>query len=150
MKASTFAIVIGATLAAIAPIGIVNPAGYAAALADLLGQAPLVHTIAVTCLVMGALVLLRPAACRSLNLRLVRAVAWLTVITSLAMLWTPALAGNVTNWMGSLPGWAMRLGSLSDFAFGLLMLWVGRRLIRAESDKENDLATSDPRATEHA
>ena len=66
------------------------------------------------------------------------------------MLWTPALAGIVTNWMGSLPGWAMRLGSLSDFAFGLLMLWVGRRLIRAESDKENDLATSDPRATEHA
>ena len=150
MKASTFAIVVGATVAAIAPIGVVNPSGYVASLADLLGQSSLVHTIAVALLAMGTLVLLQPVASRSLKLRLVRAVAWLSVIKSLLMLWAPDLVESVTDWMTTLPAWSIRLGSVVDFAFGLLMLWVGRRLIGAESNKGNDLAISDPRATEHA
>ena len=103
MKASTFAIVVGATVSAIAPIGVVNPSGYVTALADLLGQSSLVHTIAVALLAMGTLVLLQPVAGRSLKLRLVRAVAWLTVVKSLLMLWAPALVESVTAWMTTLP-----------------------------------------------
>ena len=148
MKASTFAIVVGATVAAIAPIGVVNPSGYVASLANLLGQSSLVHTIAVALLAMGTLVLLQPVASRSPSQRLVRAVAWLSVIKSLLMLWAPALVESVTDWMTTLPTWPIRLGSVVDLAFGLLMLWVGRRLIEAESGKGNDLATSDARTTE--
>ena len=103
MKASTFAIVVGATVAAIAPIGVVNPSGYVASLANLLGQSSLVHTIAVALLAMGTLVLLQPVASRSPSQRLVRAVAWLSVIKSLLMLWAPALVESVTDWMTTLP-----------------------------------------------
>ena len=150
MKASTFAIVVGATVSAIAPIGVVIPSGYVTALADLLGQSSLVHTIAVALLAMGTLVLLQPVSTRSLKLRLVRAVAWLAVIKSLLMLWAPALAESVTDWMITLPAWPIRLGSVVDFAFGLLMLWMGRQLIESESDKGNDLVTSDARTADHA
>ncbi|MBO50451.1 MAG: hypothetical protein CMJ69_06660 [Planctomycetaceae bacterium] len=150
MKASTFAIAVGATVSAIAPIGVVNPSGYVTALADLLGQSSLVHTIAVALLAMGTLVLLQPVAGQSLKLRLVRAVAWLAVIKSLLMLWAPALVESVTDWMTTLPAWPIRLGSVVDLAFGLLMLWVGRRLIGAESYEGNDLATSDARTADHA
>jgi len=139
MKGSTFAIAIGTMLVAIAPVGIVNPAGYGEALTDLLGQAPLIHAVAVAWLVIGVLVLMQPAPGRSLDQRFVRAVAWLTAVTSLAMLWIPALVTNVTDWIASLPGWVMRLGSLSDFAFGVIMLWIGRRLIQTDSDKEDVL-----------
>jgi len=72
------------------------------------------------------------------------------VIKSLLMLWAPALVESVTDWMTTLPTWPIRLGSVVDLAFGLLMLWVGRRLIGAESDKGNDLDTSDARTTDHA
>ena len=150
MKASTFAIAVGATVSAIAPIGVVNPSGYVTALADLLGQSSLVHTIAVALLEMGTLVLLQPVAGQSLKLRLVRAVAWLAVIKSLLMLWAPALVESVTDWMITLPAWPIRLGSVVDFAFGLLMLWMGRQLIESESDKGNDLVTSDARTADHA
>ena len=150
MKASTFAIVVGATVSAIAPIGVVNPSGYVTGLANLLRQSSLVHTIAVALLAMGTLVLLQPVSTRPLKLRLVRAVAWLAVIKSLLMLWAPALVESVPDWMATLPAWPIRLGSVVDFAFGLLMLWVGRRLIGAESDEGNDLATSDVRTADHA
>ena len=139
MKGSTFAIAIGTMLVAIAPVGVVNPAGYGEALTDLLGQAPLIHAVAVAWLVTGVLVLMQPAPSRSLDQRFVRAVAWLTAVTSLAMLWIPALVTNVTGWIASLPGWVMRLGSLSDFAFGVIMLWIGRGLIQTDSDKEDVL-----------
>ena len=66
------------------------------------------------------------------------------------MLWAPALVENVTAWMTTLPAWPIRLGSVLDFAFGLLMLWVGRQLIESESDKGNDLATRDARTDDHA
>ena len=140
MKASTFAIVIGAMLVALAPVGIVAPGGYLEALKDFAARLPLVHAGAVTWVVMSLLVVIRPAHGRSLNERFVRVLAWLVLVKSLAMLWIPGFLPTAMGWLESLPGWAMSLGSLCDFAFGLFMLWTARRLIRAESD---------PHAREH-
>ena len=87
--AVAFAIVIGAMLVALAPVGIVAPGGYLEALKDFAARLPLVHAGAVTWVVMSLLVLIHPTHGRSLNERFVRVLAWLVLVKSLAMLWIP-------------------------------------------------------------
>ena len=138
MKASTFAIVIGAILVALAPVGIVAPAAYLEALQAFAALTPLIHTVSVTWVAMALLVVMRPARGKSLGERFVRVLAWLTLIKPLAMLWIPGFLPTAMGWLASLPGWAMRLGSVCDLAFGLFMLWTARRLMQTESDVEED------------
>jgi len=140
MKSSSFAIVAAGFLLAITPVGIFAPEAYIEGWRAFSQLAPLCHAIAVIWVVMALLVLMRPASRKSLTERFVRVLACLALIKSLAMLWVPGFLPMAIDWVTSLPGWAMRLGSLCDFSFGLLMLWTARLLIRIESITEDDSA----------
>ena len=140
MKSSSFAIVIAAFLMAITPVGIFAPKAYVEGWQAFAKLTPLCHATALVWVVMGLLVLVRPADRKSLTERFVRVLACLGLIKSLAMLWVPGFLPTAIGWLTSLPGWALRLGSLCDFSFGLLMLWTARLLIRAESRSEEDSA----------
>ena len=138
MKASAFATVIGGVLVVIAPVGVVAPAAYLKALQAVTTQTPLVHTLAVAGAAISLLVLMQPAHGRSRFELMMRVLAWLGLIKSVAVLWFPGFLAMAMDWATTLPGWAMRLGSGCDLAFGLFMLWTARRLMRAESDVEED------------
>jgi len=81
-------------------------------------------------LLMSLLVLMRPAGRKSLAERCVRVLACLALIKSLVMLWVPGFLPMAIDWLTWLPEWAMRLGSLCDFSFGLLMLWTALIVLR--------------------
>ncbi len=138
MKASAFATVIGGILVVLAPVGVMAPATYLKALQAATTQTPLVHTLAVAGGVLGLLVLMRPARGRSRYELIVRVMAWLTLIKSVALLWIPGFLATAMDWLAALPGWAMRLGSVCDLAFGLFMLWTARRLIEIDSSSTGE------------
>ena len=140
MKSSSFAIVVAAFFLAITPVGIFAPGAYIKGLQAFAELTPLCHAIAITWVVMGLLVLMRPAGRKSLAERFVRVLACLGLIKSLAILWVPGFLPMAIDWVTSLTEWTMRLGSLCDFSFGLLMLWTARLLVRAESGTEGDSA----------
>ena len=140
MKTSSFAIVAAGFLLAITPIGIFAPEAYIEGWRAFSKLKPLCHAIAVIWVVMSLLVLMRPVGRKSLAERCVRVLACLALIKSLVMLWVPGFLPMAIDWLTWLPEWAMRLGSLCDFSFGLLMLWTARLLIRAESQTEEDSA----------
>ena len=133
MKASAFATVIGGILVVLAPVGVMAPVAYLEALQAATTQTPLVHTLAVAGAVISLLVLMRPARGRSRLELIVRVLAWLALIKSVALLWIPGFLATAMGWLAALPGWAMRLGSGCDLAFGLFMLWTARRLIEIDS-----------------
>lgn len=133
MKASAFATVIGGVLVVLAPVGVVAPAAYLKGLQAVATQTPLLYTLAVAGAVISLLVLMQPAHGRSRLELMMRVLAWLGLIKSVAVLWFPGFPAMAMEWVTALPGWAMRLGSGCDLAFGLFMLWTARRLVEIDS-----------------
>ena len=124
MKASAFATVIGGALVVLAPVGVVAPAAYLKGMQAVVTQTPLV--------------LIQPARGRSRLELMMRVLAWLGLIKSVALLWFPGFPDMAMEWATTLPGWAMRLGNVCDLAFGLFMLWTARRLIEIDSSSTGE------------
>ena len=138
MKASAFATVIGGALLVLAPVGVVAPAAYLKGMQAVVTQTPLVYPLAVAGAVISLLVLIQPARGRSRLELMMRVLAWLGLIKSVALLWFPGFPDMAMEWATTLPGWAMRLGNVCDLAFGLFMLWTARRLIEIDSSSTGE------------
>ena len=89
MKASAFATVIGGALVVLAPVGVVAPAAYLKGMQAVVTQTPLVYPLAVAGAVISLLVLMQPARGRSRLELMMRVLAWLGLIKSVALLWFP-------------------------------------------------------------
>ncbi len=87
---------------------------------------------------LSLLVLVQPKRGRSRLELMMRVLAWLGLIKSVALLWLPGFPGMAMEWATTLPGWAMRLGNMCDLAFGLFMLWTARRLITIDSSSTGE------------
>ena len=81
MKSSSFAIVIAVFLMAITPVGIFAPKAYVEGWQAFAQLTPLCHATALIWVVMGVLVLTRPADRKSLTERFVRVLACLGLIS---------------------------------------------------------------------
>jgi uncharacterized protein YjeT (DUF2065 family) len=127
MKASTFAILIGVYLALLGPVLLIAPATVIETLDVAMRDSFQMAIVLIGFAMISTLVLAHKPAGKSLPERLVRVLAWLTLIKVVVLFWVPALLEWSISFMHKIPLSLLRIEGLAATAIGFWLIYWGIR-----------------------
>ena len=138
MKASTFAILIGVYLALLGPVLLIAPATITETIGTAM-QDPFQMAIGLILFAMfSTLALANKPAGNGRPEKLVRLLAWLTLVKVVLLFWVPALRELSITYMHKVPPSLLRIEGVVLSAIGPWLIYWGTQAMRDSSEKNTD------------
>ena len=138
MKASTFAILIGVYIALLGPVLLIAPATIIETLDLAMRNSFQTAIVLIGFAMISTLVLAHKPAGRSLAEKIVRWLAWLTLIKVVVLFWVPALLEWSIDFYHKIPLPVLRIEGLIASALGAWLIYWGTQAMRQSSEKSTD------------
>lgn len=130
MKASMFAILIGVYLALLGPVLLIAPATITETLRTAMQDPFQVSSVLILFAMFSALALANKPAGNGLPEKLVRLLAWLTLIKVVVLFWVPAARELSITYLHNFPLSLLRIEGLAVTAIGFWLIYWGTRTMR--------------------
>ena len=138
MKASTFAILIGVYIALLGPVLLIAPATIIETLDLAMRNSFQTAIVLIGFAMISTLVLAHKPAGRSLAEKIVRWIAWLTLIKVVVLFWVPALLEWSIGFYHKIPLPVLRIEGLIVSALGVWLIYWGTQAMRQSSEQSTD------------
>ncbi len=138
MKASMFAILIGVYLALLGPVLLIAPATITETMGTAMQDPFQMAVVLILVAMMSALVLAHKPTGSSLSEKLIRLLAWLTLIKVVLLFWVPALRELSITYMHKVPPSLLRIEGVVLSAIGPWLIYWGTQAMRDSSEKNTD------------
>ncbi len=138
MKASTFAVLIGVYMALLGPVLLIAPATVIETLDLAMQDSFQMAIVLIVFAMISTLVLAHKPAGKSLAERIVRLLAWLTLIKVVVLFWVPALLEWSIRFMHKIPLPVLRIEGLIVSALGVWLIYWGTQAMRDSSEQSTD------------
>ena len=138
MKASTFAILIGVYIALLGPVLLIAPATVIETLDLAMRDSIQMAIVLIVFAMVSTLVLAHKPVGKSLAEKIVRWIAWLTLIKVVVLFWVPALLEWSIGFYHKIPLPVLRIEGLLVSALGAWLIYWGTQVMRQSSEKSTD------------
>ena len=138
MKASTFAVLIGVYMALLGPVLLIAPATAIETVALAMQDSFRMAIMLIGFAMISTLVLAHKPAGKSLPERIVRWLAWLTLIKVVVLFWVPALLEWSIGFYHKIPLPVLRIEGAIVSALGVWLIYWGTQAMRQSSVKSSD------------
>ena len=138
MKASTFAILIGVYTALLGPVLLIAPTTVIETLDLAIRDSFQMAIVLIGFAMISTLVLAHKRAGKSLPERIVRWLAWLTLIKVVVLFWVPELLEWSIGFYHKIPLPVLRIEGLIASALGAWLIYWGTQAMRQSSEKSTD------------
>ena len=134
MKASMFAILIGVYLALLGPVLLIAPATITETMGTAMQDPFQMSIVLILFAMFSALVLANKPAGNGLPEKLVRLLAWLTLIKVVVLFWVPAARELSITYLQKVPLSLLRIEGLAATAIGFWLIYWGTQAMRHASE----------------
>ncbi|MDE0737160.1 MAG: hypothetical protein OSB47_15160 [Pirellulaceae bacterium] len=134
MKASTFAILIGVYLALLGPVLLIAPATIPETMGAAMQDPFQMAVVFILFAMLSTLTLAHKPAGNGLPEKLVRLLAWLTLIKVVVLFWVPAARELSITYLHKVPLSLLRIEGLAATAIGSWLIYWGTQAMRHASE----------------
>lgn len=138
MKTASYAIILGVYMALLGPVLLIAPTAVIATMEVAVQESFQVATVLIVFAMISTLVLVHKPVDKNLTERLVRVLAWLTLIKVVVLFWNPALLAWSIDFYHKIPLTALRIEGLLVSALGAWLIYWGTEAIRQSSETPSD------------
>jgi hypothetical protein len=138
MKASTFAVLIGVYMALLGPVLLLAPATLIETLDAAVQDSFQMAIVLIVFAMISTLVVAHKPVGKTLAERIVRWIAWLTLIKVVVLFWVPASLEWSIDFYHKIPLPALRIEGLVVSALGVWLIYWGTQVMRQSSVTPSD------------
>ena len=138
MKAATFAVLIGVYMALLGPVLLTDPTTFIETLDVAVQDSFQMAIVLIVFAMVSTLVLAHKPVGKSLAEKIVRWIAWLTLLKVVVLFWVPALLEWSIGFYHKIPLPVLRIEGLIASALGAWLIYWGTQAMRQSSEKSTD------------